>query len=86
MWRLNSGMYESSGATVSLNLIGLRRFLYMLLLALDANFRLKNRLRANEHQDVSLGSGMGYFVEEAGFKEHLKNYVAEKDVCAAFFF
>ncbi|KAJ6460704.1 hypothetical protein C8R47DRAFT_1226206 [Mycena vitilis] len=62
------------------------RFLYALLLALDANFRLKNRLRKNEHQDPSLGSGWGYFVEEKGYKDHLRNYVAEKDVstCIAF--
>ncbi|KAJ7836411.1 hypothetical protein B0H14DRAFT_2362916, partial [Mycena olivaceomarginata] len=46
----------------------------------------KNRLRANEHQDPSLGSGLGYFVEENGYKNHIKNYVAEKDVssCIAF--
>ncbi|KAJ7149380.1 hypothetical protein C8R43DRAFT_887926 [Mycena crocata] len=62
------------------------RFLYMMLLALDANFRLKNRLRANEHQDPSLGSGMGYFVETEAYKTHLREYVAEKDVstCIAF--
>ncbi|KAJ7860931.1 hypothetical protein B0H13DRAFT_1900698 [Mycena leptocephala] len=62
------------------------RFLYMLILALDANFRLKNRLRANEHQDPSLGPGLGYFVEAEPYKKHLRNYVAEKDVstCIAF--
>ncbi|KAJ7819725.1 hypothetical protein B0H13DRAFT_1661205 [Mycena leptocephala] len=61
-------------------------FLYMLLLALDANFRLKNRLRANEHEDPSLGPGLGYFVAQGAYKEHLRNYVAEKDVssCIAF--
>ncbi|KAF7309126.1 CxC2 domain-containing protein [Mycena kentingensis (nom. inval.)] len=30
-------------------------FLYALMLALDANFRLKNRIRANERQDAGLG-------------------------------
>ncbi|KAJ7816808.1 hypothetical protein B0H13DRAFT_1923357 [Mycena leptocephala] len=62
------------------------RYLYMLLLALDANFRLKNRLRANEHQDPSLGPGLGYFVDPGPYKEHLRHYVAEKDVssCIAF--
>ncbi|KAK7007313.1 CxC2 domain-containing protein [Favolaschia claudopus] len=62
------------------------RFLYMLILALDANFRLKNRLRANEHQDPSLGSGLGYFVETNKYKAHLRDYVAEEDVstCIAF--
>jgi hypothetical protein len=56
----------------------------MLLLAMDTNFRLKNQLRANEHQDPSLGSGLGYFVEENGYKNHIKNYVAEKDVGAVY--
>ncbi|KAF8216257.1 hypothetical protein K438DRAFT_1954884 [Mycena galopus ATCC 62051] len=62
------------------------RFLYALLLAMNANFRLKNRLSANEHQDPSLGSGLGYFVEEKAYKAHVKNYVAERDVssCIAF--
>jgi hypothetical protein len=52
----------------------------MLILAVDANFRLKNRLHANEHQDPSLGSGLGYFVNEEAYREHLKNYVGEEDV------
>jgi hypothetical protein len=47
---------------------------------MDANFRLKSRLRANEHADLPLGSGWGYLVEERPYKEHLKGYVAEKDV------
>ncbi|KAJ7664818.1 hypothetical protein B0H17DRAFT_1211182 [Mycena rosella] len=62
------------------------QFLYMLLLAMDANSRLKNRLWGNEHQDPSLGSGLRYFVEERGFKEHIKNYVAEKDVSTCIVF
>ncbi|KAJ7016350.1 hypothetical protein C8F04DRAFT_1281664 [Mycena alexandri] len=62
------------------------RFLYMIFLAMDANFRLKNRLRANEHEDLPLGSGWGYMVEDAPYKKHLAGYVAEEDVstCIAF--
>ncbi|KAJ7212313.1 hypothetical protein GGX14DRAFT_564781 [Mycena pura] len=62
------------------------RFLYSLPLALDANFRLKNRIRANEHQDASLGPGQGYFVEPTAYKEHLRHHSTEKDVstCIAF--
>ncbi|KAJ7079314.1 hypothetical protein C8R43DRAFT_1143270 [Mycena crocata] len=62
------------------------RFLYMLLLAVDANFKLKNRLRANERFDPSLGPGWGAFVEPEGYKEHLKGYVGENDIstCIAF--
>ncbi|KAF7296857.1 CxC2 domain-containing protein [Mycena indigotica] len=61
-------------------------FLYALMLALDANFRLKNRIRANERQDCSLGPGWSYFVDEGPYKEHLRDYVAEEDVstCIAF--
>ncbi|KAJ6503118.1 hypothetical protein DFH09DRAFT_1252002 [Mycena vulgaris] len=62
------------------------QFLYMLLLAVDANFRLKNRMRANEIDDPSLGPGWGYWVEPTGYKEHVKKYVNEKDIstCIAF--
>ncbi|KAK6971927.1 CxC2 domain-containing protein [Favolaschia claudopus] len=62
------------------------QFLYMLCLAVDANFRLKNRLRSNEIEDPSLGPGWGYWVEPTKYKDHLKNYVNEKEIstCIAF--
>jgi hypothetical protein len=47
---------------------------------MDANFKLKNRMRANEREDPSLGPGWGAFVEPSKYKNHLKNYVAENDV------
>ncbi|KAJ7431644.1 hypothetical protein B0H11DRAFT_2261644 [Mycena galericulata] len=62
------------------------QFLYMLILALDANFKLKNRIRANAHDDPPLGPGREYFVDPVAYREHLKNYVPEKDIssCIAF--
>ncbi|KAJ7588021.1 hypothetical protein C8J56DRAFT_889867 [Mycena floridula] len=62
------------------------RFLYMLFIAMDANFRLKNRLRANTCLDPPLGSGLAYQVEEKAYREHLENYVTEEDIstCIAF--
>ncbi|KAJ7154647.1 hypothetical protein C8R46DRAFT_1227479 [Mycena filopes] len=62
------------------------RYLFRLILALDANFKLKNRIRANEREDPSLGPGWGAFVEPTQYKEHLRGYVAENDVssCIAF--
>ncbi|KAJ7156559.1 hypothetical protein C8R43DRAFT_1125754 [Mycena crocata] len=62
------------------------RFLYMLLLAVDANFKLKNRKRANEIDDPSLGPGWGYWVEPRRYRRHLSGYVGEKDLstCIAF--
>ncbi|KAJ7068896.1 hypothetical protein B0H15DRAFT_793973 [Mycena belliarum] len=62
------------------------RFLYMLLLAIDANFKMKNRIRKNERYDPSLGPGWGAFVEPSGYKKHLSTYVGEEDIstCIAF--
>ncbi|KAJ7121221.1 hypothetical protein C8R46DRAFT_929163 [Mycena filopes] len=64
------------------------RYLFRLILAMDANFKMKNRIRAHEHDDPSLGPGWGAFVEPQAYKKHLRKYVAEKDVsistCIAF--
>ncbi|KAJ7731904.1 hypothetical protein DFH07DRAFT_968567 [Mycena maculata] len=62
------------------------RFLYMLLLAVDANFKLRNQMRANEIDDPPLGPGWGYWVEPQCYRRHLRKYVAEKDAstCIAF--
>ncbi|KAK7023733.1 CxC2 domain-containing protein [Favolaschia claudopus] len=62
------------------------QFLYMLILAVDANFHMRSRLRANQRDDPPLGDGWAYMLEEAGYHEHLRNYVGEEDVstCIAF--
>ena len=43
------------------------------MLAQDANFRLKSRLRSLEVSDVCLGDGKAYFVNETRYKEYLKH-------------
>ncbi|KAJ7314160.1 hypothetical protein DFH08DRAFT_972914 [Mycena albidolilacea] len=62
------------------------QFLYMLILAVDANFRLKNRMKKNEIEDPSLTPGWGYWVEPRRYHRHLRKYVGEKDAstCIAF--
>ncbi|KAJ7294043.1 hypothetical protein C8J57DRAFT_1491395 [Mycena rebaudengoi] len=62
------------------------RFLFMLIVAVDVNFRLKNVLCTNECHDLPLGPRWGAFVEPTTYKEHLKNYVGEDDIstCIAF--
>ncbi|KAF7311686.1 hypothetical protein MKEN_01072200 [Mycena kentingensis (nom. inval.)] len=54
--------------------------------SLDANFRLKNRIRANERHDRATCPGWGCFVDDGPYKEHLQDYVAEEDIstCIAF--
>ncbi|KAJ6506111.1 hypothetical protein DFH09DRAFT_1375122 [Mycena vulgaris] len=62
------------------------QFLYMLLLAVDVNFRLKNRMRLNEIEDPSLGPGWGYWVEPKKYTTHLRKYVNEKDISTCIVF
>lgn len=45
------------------------RFLYVLMLSLDANFRLK--CKEQGIKDVQLGGGYAYLVEEDRFKTHV---------------
>ncbi|KAF8997031.1 hypothetical protein BDZ89DRAFT_970727, partial [Hymenopellis radicata] len=57
------------------------RFLFMLFLALDANFRMRTRKKY-----VILADGLGYQVPTENYVEHIKNYVSEEDVntCVGF--
>lgn len=52
----------------------------MLMLAIDANFRLKRRARSSSARDPDLGSGWGYFVEHEGYREHLIKFVDQNEV------
>lgn len=47
---------------------------------MDANFRLKNRLRTNTRGDPSLGPGWAYFVDDAEYHGHLLQYVTQEEV------
>lgn len=54
------------------------RFLYILYLSVDANFKLKCKERGLE--DIELMPGWGSFVEESGYQEYIANYVDEPEV------
>lgn len=60
------------------------KFLYVLILAMDANFRLCHKLRPREREDPELGPGWGYFVPPEQYQDHIKNYVSETDVSLSF--
>jgi hypothetical protein len=49
-----------------------KRFLYALFLALDANFRMKRKHVSSEAEDPSLGDGIAFFCEVAGYMRHLE--------------
>ncbi|EIW86722.1 hypothetical protein CONPUDRAFT_46865 [Coniophora puteana RWD-64-598 SS2] len=63
-----------------------QKFLYCLFLAMDANFRLKNRDRGPSTSDTELFDGLAYFVETGPYMEHIKRHTAEKETstCSSF--
>ncbi|THU99435.1 hypothetical protein K435DRAFT_794947 [Dendrothele bispora CBS 962.96] len=61
-------------------------FLYTLFIAIDANFRLRNRVVSNEHRSPILGDGFAYIVPSSPYKEHVKQHVDQEDMssCSGF--
>ena len=57
-----------------------RRYLYRQTIAVDCNFRLKNRHRATNNMDVCLSPGLSYFVERKSYMQHVKKYASETEV------
>ncbi|KAG2359746.1 hypothetical protein BDR07DRAFT_1452251 [Suillus spraguei] len=60
------------------------RWLYLLFLAIDANFCLKCCLVLNDIKDPGLSQGWGYFVEEGEYKTYIHNHAdvrQEKSMC-----
>lgn len=55
-------------------------WLYMLTVAMDANFRLKNRLRSTTNKELTLGMGWSYFVDNSPYSDFIKNYIDEDEV------
>lgn len=57
------------------------RFLYLLIVALDANFRLKNLMRSSVARDPGLHTGLAYFPDDEPYRKHILKYASQKDVC-----
>jgi hypothetical protein len=55
-------------------------WLYMLTVAMDANFRLKSRLRSSSNKEPTLGLGWAYFVDNGSYSEFIKDYVDQDEV------
>lgn len=43
----------------------------MLIVCMDANFRLRNQMVSNDRVDPGLGTGLSYFVPPEKYKAHL---------------
>ena len=62
------------------------RFLYQMLLCMDANFRLKNQIVSNYSQDPGLGTGWAYMVRREPYEDYVLSRADDADVCIAAFF
>ena len=56
------------------------RFLYILYISVDANFKLKGKDRGLD--DVELMLGWGPFVEQSAYQTFISNYVDQPEVNA----
>ncbi|KAF4579925.1 hypothetical protein EYR36_001745 [Pleurotus pulmonarius] len=55
------------------------RFLYTLFVSIDANFRLKNRLKSTTTPAPGLHTGLAYFVPQKPYNEHILQHVSQDD-------
>jgi hypothetical protein len=56
------------------------KFIYTLVVAIDANFRLKRRAVSSNERDPALGDGWGYFVEDKPYLDYVLKHADQEDV------
>lgn len=61
----------------------LARFLYTLIVCMDANFRLKNQLVSNYSVDPGLGIGWAYMVDRKPYEKYALSHANEEDVSSS---
>lgn len=76
----SSSEYCSSRLLPSLTYTYMGRFLYTLVVCVDACFRFKNRLRSSDEKDPTLGPGWSYMVDHGPYLQHVKKYATEAEV------
>ena len=62
-------------------MIDKRRWLYTLILTIDANFRLKNKDRPKVTNAPAPSDGLGHFVPEEPYQTYIKKYGYQEEVC-----
>ncbi|KAH9476140.1 hypothetical protein JR316_0011711 [Psilocybe cubensis] len=62
------------------------KFLYAVMICLDANFRLKNQMVSNYSQDPGLGLGLAYMIHRTKYEAYVKSKANENDIstCVGF--
>ncbi|PBK64790.1 hypothetical protein ARMSODRAFT_1022781 [Armillaria solidipes] len=56
------------------------------VLSADANFRMNEYFRGTDTSDPGLHTGLAYYVEQKGYRAHLRKHVMQKDIstCSGF--
>lgn len=57
------------------------QYLYWQTIAVDCNFRLKNRSRPSQIQDVRLSPGWAYVVDHEPYLAHVRQFASQEEVC-----
>jgi len=55
----------------------------MLMVSMDANFRLRSKLRGLQFKDPTLTPGWAYFVNNGPYADFIKDYVDQDEVRTA---
>ena len=82
MFRLHERMWYSNIAPILYIYLTYfdHSWLYMLIVGMDANFRLMSRLRSSLSKDPSLAPGWAYFVDYGLYADFVKEYVDMEEV------
>jgi hypothetical protein len=78
-FRLNFSKFSEAKLCIVLMYL---RFLFTLFLAIDANFKLKNKDRGIK--DFELDPGLGCYVEHSRYQSHLASHTDQHEVCFIF--
>ncbi|PBK67336.1 hypothetical protein ARMSODRAFT_989178 [Armillaria solidipes] len=56
------------------------KFLYLLLICIDANFRLKNQIVSSYSRDPGLGIGWSYFTTREPYEDYVQSQATDADI------
>lgn len=76
------GVCFVSAILYNINVGQLHRFLYQMIVCMDANFRLKNQLVSNYSQDPGLGIGWAYMLPRSEYESYVLSRAKDNDVSA----
>ena len=70
-----AGWSSLMGISSQISLTKISRYLHTLFASVDANFRMKRKDISSDEADPGLSKGWAYFVENAGYNEHIRQHM-----------